>query len=197
MKIVIKKKKRMNHKARLGILYNKLIKIRHHKNNLIESPIKIKNTQKVLWEKMNGRIYDCNCMSCNNKINIWNFIMNGSFKCNICMNKNNSYKYKEVKRRIIWEKYYGSVYESSCYICKNEIINVFNFELGHGKAKALNGSDTIKNLSPICSGCNRAMGLMSPKLFQKEQKYLLIDKIINSENEIINNITELEKLDSN
>ena len=175
-------------------LTKKLNTIKNKKNILLLSTIKIKNTQKVLWEKINGHVYQSKCIGCTNEINIWNFIMNGSFYCNFCRNKKNSYRNKEIKRRNIWEIYYGNNYEAECYICKNEIINVFNFELGHGKAKALNGSNILRNLSPICGGCNRAMGLMTPLQFQKEQKYLEISNIINEENKIINNIEELSKV---
>jgi len=181
--------------CKLNNLHKKLNSVKKKKLKFLSDKIKIKNTQKVMWEKIIGHKYECKCITCNNMINVWNFIMNGSFKCGDCSQVKDYYKHKEIKRRIAWERYYGCKYDACCYICKNETINIFNFELGHSKAKSLKGSNTLRNLSPICGGCNRAMGIKNPILFQREQKYLEIDTLINIERELENDINNYNNLD--
>ena len=59
----------------------------------------------------------------------------------------------------VWEKYIGNVLKGKCYCCEEHEIMVQNFEAGHVIARALGGSDTIENLRPICSVCNKGMGI--------------------------------------
>ena len=53
----------------------------------------------------------------------------------------------------IWKKY-----ESKCYIswCEN-VINVFDFHVGHDKPESKGGKLSIDNLKPICARCNLSM----------------------------------------
>lgn len=63
-------------------------------------------------------------------------------------------------RQQVWVKYCGTKnYETKCFIdwCKN-MINPFNFEVGHNIPHSKGGSDSIDNLRPICSLCNKSMG---------------------------------------
>lgn len=62
-------------------------------------------------------------------------------------------------REQVWLQTFGKVYENSCYIswCNN-IINVFDFQVGHDIPESKGGSLTIDNLKPICSRCNLSMG---------------------------------------
>jgi hypothetical protein len=60
-----------------------------------------------------------------------------------------------------WKKYMGSTTEGKCYCCRMETITVFNFEVGHDKAKSKGGVDDIENLRPICRSCNTSMGTQS------------------------------------
>lgn len=65
---------------------------------------------------------------------------------------------KGVKEQV-WLKTFGKKFESKCYIrwCKN-IINVYDFHVGHNVPKSKGGNDHIDNLKPICSRCNTSMG---------------------------------------
>ena len=65
-----------------------------------------------------------------------------------------------------WKKYMGYKTEGKCYCCRMETISVFNFEIGHNKAKAKGGSNDIENLRPICKGCNTSMGTQSIESFR-------------------------------
>jgi hypothetical protein len=65
-----------------------------------------------------------------------------------------------------WKKYMGYKTEGKCYCCKMETINVFNFEVGHNKARSKSGSDDIENLRPICKGCNTSMRTQSIENFR-------------------------------
>jgi len=44
-----------------------------------------------------------------------------------------------------------------CYCCETTRITPFNFECGHVHAKSKGGEDSLENLRPICSLCNRSM----------------------------------------
>ena len=52
--------------------------------------------------------------------------------------------------------------------CKEKKIDVANFHCGHVIAETKGGDLTIKNLRPICSACNSAMGTRSMNEFTKE-----------------------------
>ena len=61
-------------------------------------------------------------------------------------------------REQVWIFYFNRTFKHKCYIpwCKN-IIDVFNFHVGHNKPESKGGKLTIKNLRPICSRCNYSM----------------------------------------
>ena len=61
-------------------------------------------------------------------------------------------------REQVWLKTCGKVYEHKCYIhwCKN-IMNVFDFHVGHDIPESKGGTLTIDNLKPICARCNLSM----------------------------------------
>lgn len=74
-------------------------------------------------------------------------------------------KRKRSKERIpkaireqTWLKTFGKKYESKCYIswCEN-VINVFDFHVGHDKPESKGGKLSIDNLKPICARCNLSM----------------------------------------
>jgi 5-methylcytosine-specific restriction endonuclease McrA len=62
-------------------------------------------------------------------------------------------------REQVWIKYFDKKFEHKCFInwCNN-IINVFDFHVGHNIPNSKGGSVKITNLRPICSRCNLSMG---------------------------------------
>lgn len=52
----------------------------------------------------------------------------------------------------------GKVYETKCYVdwCEN-IIDVFNYHVGHDKPESEGGTLDINNIKPICARCNLSM----------------------------------------
>lgn len=73
---------------------------------------------------------------------------------------------KKIPKKIrddCWKKY-G---KGKCWICSS-ILDFSNFEAGHIKAKSKGGSDTIDNLRPICSQCNKSQGSKNMKDYINE-----------------------------
>ena len=73
-------------------------------------------------------------------------------------------KYRKVNipkalREQVWLETFGKIYEHSCHIewCSN-IINVFDFHVGHDIPESKGVTLTIDNLKPICARCNLSMG---------------------------------------
>ena len=62
-------------------------------------------------------------------------------------------------REQVWLKGIGKHYEGKCTTtwCNN-IINVFDFQVGHRVPESKGGTTTIDNLTPLCSRCNLSMG---------------------------------------
>jgi 5-methylcytosine-specific restriction endonuclease McrA len=62
-------------------------------------------------------------------------------------------------REEVWKYNNGNIYESACKIswCTN-IIDVFNYHVGHDIPESKGGNLDIINLKPICSSCNLSMG---------------------------------------
>jgi len=62
-------------------------------------------------------------------------------------------------RELVWTTYNREVYSNKCYVtwCNN-IINVFNFQVGHDIPESKGGTLDINNLKPICGSCNLSMG---------------------------------------
>lgn len=74
----------------------------------------------------------------------------------------NKKKRKNIPKAVkesVWKKYISeTALEGKCFIgCGNDI-QINNFEIGHVVAFANGGKDTIDNLRPICSLCNKSMG---------------------------------------
>ena len=74
-------------------------------------------------------------------------------------------KLKKVKTKIpralreqVWLQNIGKQYERKCLIpwCEN-IINVFDFHVGHNIPESKGGGLNINNLKPICNRCNLSM----------------------------------------
>ena len=62
-------------------------------------------------------------------------------------------------REVVWNTYNGDKYSSKCHVAWcNNIINVFNYQVGHDIPESKGGSLDIENLKPICGNCNLSMG---------------------------------------
>jgi 5-methylcytosine-specific restriction endonuclease McrA len=62
-------------------------------------------------------------------------------------------------REQVWITWNGKKFSNKCNVnwCEN-IISVFDFEVGHNVPESKGGATDINNLRPICSKCNRSMG---------------------------------------
>jgi hypothetical protein len=72
-------------------------------------------------------------------------------------------KYKKATipkaiREQVWLATFGKKYEHKCFIpwCKN-IINVYDYHIGHDIPESKGGSLDVNNLKPICCRCNTSM----------------------------------------
>ena len=75
--------------------------------------------------------------------------------------KKQNYKKKSIPKAVreqVWVTYFGKCFEHKCYIswCKN-IVNVYDFHIGHDTPESKGGTLEINNLKPICSRCNTSM----------------------------------------
>lgn len=80
------------------------------------------------------------------------------YTINTTIKKNTGKIIPKALREQVWLHYIGQKFESKCLVewCNN-IINVFNFEVGHNQPKSLGGLTTMNNLMTICSRCNKSM----------------------------------------
>ena len=75
-------------------------------------------------------------------------------------------KIPKAVKDTVWAKYIGAdKAEGKCYVCKRTI-HITEFDLGHNKAKAKGGGDSISNLRPICRTCNASMHTTSIETFK-------------------------------
>jgi hypothetical protein len=71
-------------------------------------------------------------------------------------------------RMAVWDKQFGPDKDrAKCPICKRNEISRTHFAMGHKKALANGGSNTIRNIKPICHSCNSMMSTMNMSDFIK------------------------------
>ena len=96
----------------------------------------------------------------------------------------------KIIRNQVWDTYIGKDKGiGKCYCCSTEIDSK-HFECGHIKSFATGGTDTVDNLRPICSLCNKSIG--SQNMDEFKQTYLNINSVNN-----IHNDTKIEVLNGN
>lgn len=91
--------------------------------------------------------------------------------------ESNSKKRKTIPKALratVWKFYMQGKPEGICYCCETETISFTNFEMGHNKAVAKGGSNSVDNLRPICRTCNSSMQKQSIESFKK--KYFPTEK---------------------
>ena len=61
-------------------------------------------------------------------------------------------------REQCWIASFGKVFEHKCYVdwCEN-IINPFDYHVGHDQPESKGGTLDINNIKPICARCNLSM----------------------------------------
>jgi hypothetical protein len=61
-------------------------------------------------------------------------------------------------REQVWLREFGRVYDHSCHVrwCQN-MISVFDFQVGHDQPESKGGTLDLDNLRPICARCNASM----------------------------------------
>jgi 5-methylcytosine-specific restriction endonuclease McrA len=62
-------------------------------------------------------------------------------------------------REQVWIVNVGKNFEHKCIVewCQN-MMNVFDFHVGHNIPESQGGATNLKNLKPICARCNLSMG---------------------------------------
>ena len=80
----------------------------------------------------------------------------------------------KVMKVKVWNKYIGEKKgKSKCLCCQHNKITQMNFECGHVIANANGGQNSLKNLRPICSLCNKSMGVTHMFEFMKNNGFSL------------------------
>jgi phage FluMu protein Com len=65
-------------------------------------------------------------------------------------------------RMAIWDREFGPNKDrAKCPLCKRNEISRNHFAIGHKKALAKGGSNSIRNVRPICHSCNSMMSTMN------------------------------------
>jgi len=74
---------------------------------------------------------------------------------------------KSLKSKL-WKQYFGNNLIGKCYCCGAELEGLASWEAGHILAAANGGPDTIENLRPVCSTCNKSMGATHMDIFKEK-----------------------------
>jgi hypothetical protein len=74
----------------------------------------------------------------------------------------------KIVKNQVWDNYIGKDKGiGKCYCCNNDIDSK-HFECGHINSVASGGTDTCDNLRPICSLCNKSIGIQNMDEFKKQ-----------------------------
>lgn len=80
---------------------------------------------------------------------------------------------KKVKEDV-WKTYVGEeIAKHKCLCCKMTTIDKASFDCGHVVSEANGGGLEVKNLRPICAGCNHSMGTMNMVDYVKRHGYFI------------------------
>ena len=133
---------------------------KYYKNN---NRINNKNNNKNRINKNNKILNKTNLLKTNNKTNLLNISNKQSIiqSINKTIIENKHIKKETIPKRIrelVWTTHNTEVFSNKCYVswCDN-IINVFNFQVGHDIPESKGGTLDIDNLKPICGNCNLSM----------------------------------------
>ena len=72
--------------------------------------------------------------------------------------KNTKEHIPKALREQLWIRTFGKTFEHKCYVdwCEN-IINPFDYHVGHDQPESKGGTLDINNIKPICARCNLSM----------------------------------------
>ena len=79
-------------------------------------------------------------------------------RCQSSIRKARKANIPKAIREQVWLKSFGEVFKNKCYIhwCDN-IINTFDYHVGHDIPESKGGTLDINNIKPICARCNLSM----------------------------------------
>jgi 5-methylcytosine-specific restriction endonuclease McrA len=84
---------------------------------------------------------------------------------------------KKIPKKVkddVWKTYIGEeIAKHKCLCCKMTTIDKAGFDCGHVVSEATGGGLEIKNLRPICSGCNHSMGTTNMVDYVKKHGYFI------------------------
>jgi phage FluMu protein Com len=70
--------------------------------------------------------------------------------------------FTQRERMAVWDTEFGPGKDrAKCPICKRNEITRHHFAMGHKKSLANSGTNTLRNVRPICHQCNSMMGKMN------------------------------------
>jgi hypothetical protein len=103
------------------------------------------------------------------------------------MSKSKKKKISSGTRADVWKKYNGEdQFKRPCFSCM-KCIDPFSFEAGHVFSEHRGGPVNVENLRPICSLCNKSMGMRFMPMFMLEKdRQLFPPNIIAWIDEMIN-----------
>ena len=142
-------------KFKPSIDYRKYYKNNNRINNKINNRINKNNKNNKIFNKTNlVKSNKTNLLNTSNKQSIIQSI-------NKTIIENKHIKKETIPKRIrelVWTTHNTEVFSNKCYVswCDN-IINVFNFQVGHDIPESKGGTLDIDNLKPICGNCNLSM----------------------------------------
>jgi hypothetical protein len=71
-------------------------------------------------------------------------------------------------REHLWTRDFGKSIEGKCYCCESTITLTGSWDAGHIVAHANGGPTVADNLRPVCSPCNKQMGVKNMNDFKRE-----------------------------
>ena len=94
----------------------------------------------------------------------------------------------------VWEKYMGKITEAPCFCCRKTHIRLMNgYECGHVESEATGGDMSIENLRPICSSCNKSMGIKNMREYIKNNYPKNLDAFDNNISPLMQHINIKKK----
>jgi len=178
-------------KFKPSIDYRKYYKNNNKINNRINKHNKNNKNNKIFNKNNLFNINNkTNLLKTNNKTNLLNTSNKETIiqSINKTIIENKHIKKETIPKRIrelVWTTHNTEVFSNKCYVswCDN-IINVFNFQVGHDIPESKGGTLDIDNLKPICGNCNLSM---SNNYSIKEWSNLIKNnKTISDNNNLIN-----------